>query len=89
MLLELIAFMLAGIGIGIFAGLTPGIHVNTLIPLLLTLLAFVPNPYYLAVMIIAVSITEMFIDFIPSIFIGPPIIVQPLRPLYQNNTTWE
>ena len=72
MLLELIAFMLAGIGIGIFAGLTPGIHVNTLIPLLLTLLAFVPNPYYLAVMIIAVSITEMFIDFIPSIFIGAP-----------------
>lgn len=72
MILELFLFMLAGIGIGIFAGLTPGIHVNTLIPLLLTLLAFFPNPYYLAVLIIAVSITEMFIDFIPSIFIGAP-----------------
>jgi len=72
MLFETLLLTLLGIGIGIFAGLTPGIHINTTIPLLLSLSFFFQNPYYFIVLIVSVSCTEMFIDYIPSIFIGAP-----------------
>lgn len=68
---ETLLFVFLGISIGIFAGLSPGIHVNTIIPLILSL-SIVHNPYYLATIIVAVSCTEMFLDFIPSIFLGAP-----------------
>jgi len=57
MILESILLVFVGIGIGVFAGLTPGIHVNTTI---------------LAVLVVSVAVTEMFIDYIPSIFLGAP-----------------
>jgi putative membrane protein len=72
LLLEIILFTLLGIPIGVIAGLTPGIHVNTLIPMVLALSTFIVNPYYLAVLIVSVAITEMFVDYIPSIFLGAP-----------------
>jgi len=72
MIAEIILFSLVGLAIGLVAGLTPGIHVNTLIPLILSLSIFIENPYYLATIIISVAVTEVFLDFIPSIFIGAP-----------------
>ncbi|HDM05898.1 MAG TPA: hypothetical protein ENG34_01305 [Candidatus Aenigmarchaeota archaeon] len=72
MIAEIILFSLIGLAIGLVAGLTPGIHVNTLIPLILSLSIFIENPYYLATIIISVAVTEVFLDFIPSIFIGAP-----------------
>jgi putative membrane protein len=61
-----------GIGIGIVAGLIPGLHVNTTIPLILSLSFFFQSPYQIVVLIISVAITEIFIDYIPSIFLGAP-----------------
>ena len=72
MIAEIVLFSLVGLAIGLVAGLTPGIHVNTLIPLILSLSIFIENPYYLATIIISVAVTEVFLDFIPSIFIGAP-----------------
>jgi len=72
MILESILLVFVGIGIGIFAGLTPGIHVNTTIPIIMSLSFLLPSPYYLAVLVVATAVTEMFIDYIPSIFLGAP-----------------
>jgi len=72
MLLETFLFILLGICIGTFAGLCPGIHINTTIPLLLSLAVFINDPINVAVLIISVSVTEMFMDQIPAIFIGTP-----------------
>lgn len=72
MLFETFLFVLLGIAIGTFAGLCPGIHINTTIPLLLSLAIFINDPINVAVLIISVSVTEMFIDQIPAIFIGAP-----------------
>jgi len=72
MFLETVLLVFLGVSIGILAGITPGIHINTMIPLLLSLSFLFPNPYYIAILIVSVSCTEMFIDYIPSIFIGAP-----------------
>ena len=72
MLLETFLFIFIGIGIGVFAGLCPGIHINTTIPLLLSLSIFIQDPISIAVLIISVSVTEMFVDQVPAIFIGAP-----------------
>ena len=72
MILESILLIFVGIGIGVFAGLTPGIHVNTTIPIIMSLSFLLPSPYYLAVLVVSVAVTEMFIDYIPSIFLGAP-----------------
>ena len=72
MILESILLVFVGVGIGVFAGITPGIHVNTTIPIILSLSFLLPSPYYLAVLVVSVAVTEMFIDYIPSIFLGAP-----------------
>ncbi len=72
-MLETVLFLLVGIGIGIFAGLCPGMHVNTTIPLILVLSSSLRlNPYQTVVMIVSIGMTEMFIDQINSVFIGAP-----------------
>jgi len=70
-MIELLAFTLIGIALGIAAGLIPGLHSNTVSILLLGLAAFM-DPMLLAVAIVAMSITQSFFDFIPSIFLGAP-----------------
>jgi putative membrane protein len=72
MLLEILLFIFLGICIGTFAGLCPGIHINTTIPLLLSLAVFIDNPLSIAVLVVSVSVTEMFVDQIPAIFLGSP-----------------
>jgi len=72
MILESVLLVFIGVAIGVFAGLIPGIHVNTTIPLIMSLSFLLPSPYYLAVLVISVAVTEMFIDYIPSIFLGAP-----------------
>ena len=62
---------LMGIGLGIFTGLVPGIHVNTVTIFLLS--AMLPfEPMFLAVAVISMAITHTFFDFIPSILLGAP-----------------
>src|SRR2546428_5730781 len=71
-MIELILFSLLGIGIGVVTGLIPGMHVNNIIPILLTSSFFISDPLSLSVMIISIAVTQTFIQFIPSIFLGAP-----------------
>ena len=74
MFLELLAFILVGIGFGTLTGLVPGIHPNTVFALLLTSAATLQaiGPIYMAVFIVSVAISNTFTDFIPSIIFGAP-----------------
>jgi putative membrane protein len=73
MILEILLFSFLGILIGLIAGIVPGMHINTLLPFLLSLAALVNfEPYYLVTLIASIAITEIFVNFISSIFIGAP-----------------
>ncbi len=69
-------FMIAiasGILAGVFTGLTPGIHVNLISIIAVSLASSVVfPPVIIAVFIIALSVTHTFLDSIPSIFLGAP-----------------
>jgi putative membrane protein len=72
--LEILLFTFIGILGGIIAGLTPGIHTNTLILVvlgLLPLLAGFPIQAVVA-LIVSMAITSTLVDFIPSIFLNAP-----------------
>jgi len=69
---ETLLFSLIGIVFGIICGIVPGFHVNLVIPVILTLSFLIQNPYYLAVLIASTAISEIFMNFIPSIFLGAP-----------------
>jgi len=68
--------VLAGIGVGAVAGLLPGVHVNNTSAILLgmtpSMVAAGLPALYVAVMIIASTISQSFLDIIPSIFLGAP-----------------
>ncbi len=75
MLLTIILFLLLGIAVGTFTGLTPGIHINLVGALIVSLSASILGaiqPIYLVVFITSMAITHTFVDFIPSIFLGCP-----------------
>lgn len=75
MLTHIIVALLLGIVFGIITGLTPGIHINLVATLLLSVSPLLLNyttVLPLAVFIIAMSITHTFLDAIPSIFLGAP-----------------
>jgi len=74
-MIEFILLACAGVICGIFTGLVPGIHPNTLALLILSvspLLLTMFSPAALAVFIIAAGIIHTFLDFIPSVFLGAP-----------------
>lgn len=75
MLLEILLFLIVGILFGIITGLSPGIHIN-LVGAILVSLSFSVfseiSQIYLVVFIVSMSITHTFVDFIPSIFLGCP-----------------
>jgi len=68
--LEELLFALAGCFLGIFTGLTPGIHVNTVS---LVALGFLGqgNTGFIA-MVASMSVVHTFVDFVPSILLGSP-----------------
>jgi len=75
MLLELIFFIVAGIALGTFTGIAPGIHINLVGAILISIASFSIfqiNPIYLMTIIVSMAITHTFVDFIPSIFLGCP-----------------
>ncbi len=75
MFIELILALLVGSLAGIFTGLVPGIHINLvgaiIVSLSVSLLSGIPA-VYLVVFIASMSIMHVFVDFIPSIFLGAP-----------------
>jgi putative membrane protein len=75
MLLEILIFLFLGIIAGTFTGLFPGIHINLvgamLVSLSIGILSSI-NPLYLVIFVVAMSITHTFLDFVPSVFLGCP-----------------
>lgn len=83
-LLLTIAFAsVAGAGMGLFSGLVPGIHVNTLASLMLAsypalesaaagLIPAEAVPEAVCCCIMAASVVHSFVDIVPSVFIGAP-----------------
>ena len=74
-MIEYFLAILIGILAGTITGLIPGIHVNLLSVILISLSATLlqlTTPTTLAVFIIAMAITHTFVDSIPSIFLGAP-----------------
>jgi len=74
-MLDLFLCLLAGCLLGVFTGLTPGVHINLISLLLLSLSPFFLtflSPLLLAVVIISMSITHTFLDVIPSTYLGAP-----------------
>ena len=75
MIIQLILALILGLLAGTLTGLTPGIHINLIAILLLsisTTLLKITSPLILTIFIIAMAITHTFIDYIPSIFLGAP-----------------
>lgn len=67
-------YILIGTFLGIITGLIPGVHINLISILILTLspkLLQYTEPINLAI-IISMAITHTFLDFIPSTFLGAP-----------------
>lgn len=72
-MLEILLAISIGIAIGVFTGLFPGIHVNLVATLMVSFAPLISiSPLLLSVFIVAVAITHVFLDFIPSIFLGAP-----------------
>ena len=74
---------LFGSGFGLFTGLVPGIHVNTLASVLLMaypgleifLSGTIPQeqvPIAICSVIMSASVVHSYVDFVPSVFIGAP-----------------
>jgi putative membrane protein len=70
MVLELICWIFLGCIIGLFTGLAPGIHVNTIAAIAITMQF--SNPLGASLMIASMSIVHCFADLIPSILLGAP-----------------
>ncbi|MFH1663511.1 MAG: tripartite tricarboxylate transporter permease [archaeon] len=67
--MEFILLVLAGCIAGVFTGLIPGIHMNTVSVATVYLM---PGNQELIYFIIAMSVVHTFVDFIPSILFGAP-----------------
>jgi putative membrane protein len=74
-MLEIIFSVCVGIFFGTITGLIPGIHINLVGALVISLLPSIS--YYMTremiiLFLVSMAITHTFIDFIPSIFFGAP-----------------
>ena len=72
-----LAMLAATIGVlsGVITGLTPGVHINLVSALLLSMapiIALYVPLYLVCILIVAMAITHTFLDTIPSIFLGAP-----------------
>jgi putative membrane protein len=72
-MLEYAALAMVGCLLGVLTGLTPGLHVNTVCLLGLSVYSALGlDALGFSVAMVAMSVTHTFLDFIPSIFIGVP-----------------
>jgi len=72
--IQLVLFTLIGIGLGIITGLIPGIHINTIAAIVLSLGPLISgfDPLSIASLLLGMGVTHTFLDFIPSILLGAP-----------------
>lgn len=71
MFFEIILFVAAGVIVGTFTGLIPGIHVNMIAAFVLGF-SLTEYPLFLGAFLISLGVTHSFVDFIPSIYLGAP-----------------
>ncbi|MEK6936492.1 MAG: tripartite tricarboxylate transporter permease [Nanoarchaeota archaeon] len=74
MLQEIISLII-GCTLGIITGLIPGLHINLIASLILAFSNFLlkyTSDLNLIIIIISMSITHLFLDILPSIFLGIP-----------------
>ena len=84
MFLEILLAIFCGCCAGIITGIIPGIHINLVSLLLVSLSGYMlgfTSPLVLAVFIISMAVTHTFLDPIPSIFLGAPDADQALNVL--------
>ena len=73
MVILLILFVLLGVLIGILTGLMPGLHINLVASAIVFFLPFLKlDPLLASILILSISITHIFLDFIPTTFLGIP-----------------
>jgi len=75
MFYDIVLAILIGCFFGCITGLIPGIHVNMVSVLLVSMSGYllgITNPISLVVFIISMATTHTFLDSIPSIFLGAP-----------------
>ncbi len=70
-MLELLEFALFGVVLGTLSGLVPGLHVNSIAALFLSL-SLDYAPLSLAAFFFSMAIAHTFVGFIPSILLGVP-----------------
>lgn len=63
-------YILAGCVLGIFTGLAPGIHINSVSAVLLLFSA--SGDFNLVLLIVAMSVMHSFVDFVTGILLGAP-----------------
>ena len=74
-IIPLLLALFLGLLAGTIAGLLPGIHINLVSALLISFSLFFlqfTQPIILVIFIVTMAISQTFIDFIPSIFLGAP-----------------
>ena len=72
-MLDLIIYCLLGTACGTFCGLLPGVHPNNMVPLAVALTAALSLDSLCAVVfIVSMGISNIFISYIPSTFLGVP-----------------
>lgn len=73
MVLDILALAILGCLLGIITGLAPGVHVNTVAVVGLSVFPHLSlSPIQFAVVMVAMTVTHSFLDFIPAIFLGAP-----------------
>ncbi len=70
-MLDILAVSLFGTAAGIVMGLFPGMNINNVLPLVLSVTAFL-QPQYVAVLIVSMAVAQVFVGYIPSVFLGAP-----------------
>ncbi len=70
-MLEILLALAFGTVLGIVCGLLPGIHPNTLIPILAGA-SFLFEPLSAGIILVAAGIANSFVAFIPSVLLGAP-----------------
>ena len=72
---QLLIALLCGIFAGVITGLIPGIHINLISILIVSVSGYLvgfTSPLVLGVFIIAMAITHTFLNIIPAVFLGAP-----------------
>ncbi|MBI4019195.1 MAG: tripartite tricarboxylate transporter permease [Candidatus Aenigmarchaeota archaeon] len=71
-MLDVLLFLAIGIGLGVLAGIVPGLHPNMVILFVPIISSLGIMPLNLIVLIVAMGVSNSIVDAIPSIFLGAP-----------------